>query len=120
MKPSVHAADRPGQAEGNAVPGRGQKLVCAVFAVCLFGSGPAFAGDACKSVLCMFGKLTGNSGGSACSSAERDYFSILVKKHGNIKWSKTATARLNYLNSCPGADRSYTQQINAKFGTVRG
>ena len=120
MKTSVHAADRPGQPEGNAVPGRGKKLVCAVFAVCLFGSGSAFAGDSCKSVLCMFGKLTGNSGGSACSSAERDYFSILVKKHGNIKWSKTATARLNYLNSCPGADRSYTQQINAKFGTVRG
>ena len=120
MKTSVHTADRPGQAEGNAVPGRGRKLVCALFAVCLFGSPQAFAGDACKSVLCMFGKLTGNSGGSACSSAERDYFSIVVKKHGNIKWGKTATARLNYLNGCSEADRSYTQKINDKFGMVRG
>jgi hypothetical protein len=109
-----------GQAEGNAVPDRCKKLVCALFAVCLFGSGSAYAGDSCKSVLCMFGKLTGNSGGSACSSAERDYFSIVVKKHGNIKWGKTATARQNYLNSCSGADRSYTQQINAKFGKVMG
>lgn len=120
MKTSVHTADRQGQAAGNAVPGRGKTLVCALFAVCLCASGSANAGDSCKSVLCMFGKLTGNSGGSACSSAERDYFSILVKKHGNIKWSKTATARLDYLNSCNGADRTYTQQINARFGTVRG
>ena len=120
MKTSVHAADRPGQTEGNAVPGRGQKLVCAVFAACLLGSPQAFAGDACKSVLCMFGRFTGNSGGSECSSAERDYFSILVKKHGNIKWSKTATARLNYLDSCPEADRGYTKKINDKFGKVRG
>ncbi len=113
-------ADRQGQAAGNAVPGRGKTLVCALFAVCLFGSGSAYAGDSCKSVLCMFGKLTGNSGGSACSSAERDYFSILVKKHGNIKWGKTATARQNYLNSCPSADRGYTKKINDKFGKVQG
>ena len=120
MKASVHTAGRQGQADGNAVPGRGKKLVCAVFAVCLFGSGPALAGDACKSVLCMFGRFTSNSGGSECSSAERDYFSILVKKHGNIKWSRTASARQDYLDSCPEADRGYTKKINDKFGKVRG
>jgi hypothetical protein len=120
MKTSVHTADRQSHAAGNAVPGRGKRLVCALFAVCLFGSAPAFAGDPCKSVLCMFGKLTGNSGGSECRSAEREYFSILVKKHGNIKWGKTATARQDYLNSCPGADGGYTKKINDKFGKVRG
>ncbi|RMQ24702.1 putative killer protein [Pseudomonas syringae pv. delphinii] len=85
--------DRQGQAAGNAVPGRGKTRVCALFAICLLSSGSAFAGDPCKSVLCMFGRLTGNSGGSECRTAEQDYFSILVKKHGNIKWSQTATAR---------------------------
>ncbi|MCQ3022716.1 TrbM/KikA/MpfK family conjugal transfer protein [Pseudomonas savastanoi] len=120
MNTYCKTADRQGHAAGNAVPGRGKTRVCALFAVCLLGSGSAFAGDPCKSVLCLYGKFTGNSGGSECRSAELDYFSILVKKHGNIKWSQTATARQDYLNSCPGADQSYTQKINDKFGKVRG
>ncbi|RMP16191.1 putative killer protein, partial [Pseudomonas syringae pv. delphinii] len=89
--------DRQGQAAGNAVPGRSKTRVFALFTACLLSSGSAFAGDPCKSVLCMFGRLTGNSGGSECRTAEQDYFSILVKKHGNIKWSQTATARQDYL-----------------------
>ncbi|RMM71609.1 Killer protein [Pseudomonas syringae pv. maculicola] len=113
-------ADRQGHVAGNAVPGRGKTLLCALFAVCLLGSGSAFAGDPCKSVLCLYGKFTGNSGGSECRSAEQDYFSILVKKHGNIRWSQTASARQDYLNSCPGADSGYTKKINDKFGKVRG
>ncbi|SOS42669.1 IncN plasmid killer protein (plasmid) [Pseudomonas syringae] len=94
-------ADPQDQAAGKAVSGRGKTRVCALLAVCLLGSGSAFAGDPCKSVLCLYGKFTGNSGGSECRSAEQDYFSILVKKHGNIRWSQTATARQDYLNSCP-------------------
>ncbi|RMV21305.1 hypothetical protein ALP15_04744, partial [Pseudomonas savastanoi] len=58
-------------------PGRGKTLLCALFAVCLLDSGSAFAGDPCKSVLCLYGKFTGNSGGSECRTAEQDYFSIL-------------------------------------------
>ncbi|RML51128.1 Killer protein, partial [Pseudomonas syringae pv. pisi] len=62
MKIFSKTADRQGQAAGNAVPGRGKTRVCALFAVCLLGSGSAFAGDPCKSVLCLYGKFTGNSG----------------------------------------------------------
>lgn len=80
----------------------------------------AFAGDACKTVLCMYGKFTGNSGGSACSSAVQDYFSIVAKKHGKINWGKTAALRGEYLNSCPGADSSINNKVNAKFGKVMG
>lgn len=120
MKPSAKTAGLPGQAAGKAVPGRGKKLACAVFAFCLLGSGSAFAKDPCKSVLCLYGKFTGNSGGSECSGAERDYFSILAKKHGKIKWSSTASQRGAYLNSCQGADSSYTKKINDKFGKVLG
>ena len=120
MNVSVKTADLSGQAAGNAVSGRGKKMVCAVFTLCLLGSSSAFAKDPCKSVLCLFGKFTGNSGGSECRTAERDYFSILAKKHGKIKWSKTASQRGEYLDSCKGADSSYTKKINDKFGKVLG
>lgn len=81
---------------------------------------PVFAGDACKTVLCMYGKFTGNSGGSACSSAVQDYFSIVAKKHGKINWGKTSTLRGEFLNSCPGADGVINKKINDKFGKVMG
>ncbi|WP_242201860.1 MULTISPECIES: TrbM/KikA/MpfK family conjugal transfer protein [unclassified Pseudomonas] len=81
---------------------------------------PASAKDPCKTVLCMFGKLTGNSGGSECSSAEADYFGITVKKHGKINWGKTATARGQFLDSCPGADKGSNKKINDTFGKVMG
>jgi hypothetical protein len=120
MKSPVKTAGLPGQAAGNAVPGRGKGLVAALFACCLLGSGSAVADDSCTSVLCLYGKLTGNSGGSACSGPEKAYFSILVKKHGKIKWSDTASQRGKFLNSCDGADPSYNKKINDKFGTILG
>ncbi|WP_232925293.1 TrbM/KikA/MpfK family conjugal transfer protein [Pseudomonas corrugata] len=70
--------------------------------------------------LCMFGRLTGNSGGSDCKSAEKEYFAIQKKKKGKIKWNATAEARLNKMNSCPTADRGKTKEINNKFGKARG
>jgi hypothetical protein len=120
MNSSVKTAGRPGPAASKAMPGRGKKLACALLAFGLLGSGSAFAEDSCKSVLCMYGKLTGNSGGSACSGAEQAYFDILVKKHGKIKWSDTASQRGKFLNSCDGADPSYTKKINDKFGKLLG
>ena len=81
----------------------------------------ANAADSCKMALCMWGRLTGDSGGSECSSAEKDYFAILVKKkHNKINWSSTAKKRLQALNSCSGSDPSYNSQINSKFGKKRG
>lgn len=120
MNASVKTADLKGRAAGKAVPGRGKTLTCLVLTFGLLASGSVFAEDPCKAVLCMYGKLTGNSGGGACSSAEKSYFDILVKKHGKIKWSDTASQRGAYLNSCGGADHSYTKQINDKFGKVLG
>ncbi|WP_411566794.1 TrbM/KikA/MpfK family conjugal transfer protein (plasmid) [Pseudomonas orientalis] len=89
-----------------------------VFSACAVS--PAFAKDPCKTVLCMYGKLTGNSGGSECSSAEAEYFGITVKKRGKINWSKTATARGQFLDSCPAADKGPNKKINDKFGKVMG
>lgn len=95
-------------------------LTAAVLGVALTTSSPAMAKDPCKTVMCMFGMFTGNSGGSECRSAERDYFSIVVKKKGKIRWSKTADARRDHLNSCPQADRGITKKINDKFGKASG
>lgn len=77
------------------------------------------ADDSCKVVLCMFGKLTGTAGGE-CNSAINDYFSVKVFKHGSFNPGKTASKRLNLLNSCSTADRSDTQSINDKFGRLYG
>jgi hypothetical protein len=110
---------KPFSTAGNAVRDRSRKMAAVLFAVCLLGSTTASA-DSCKTVLCMYGKLTGNSGGSECSSAEADYFNIIKKKHGDISWSRTATARGQFLNSCGGADSAINKKINDKFGKVMG
>jgi len=96
---------------------RARKPLAVALLLCAAVSTPsAFAGDPCKTVLCMFGKFTGNSGGSECVAPEADYFAIkIMKKHG-IDWNATASARGQFLNSCSTADRGYTQQINDKFG----
>lgn len=95
-------------------------ITTVVMSVAMLGLAPAFAGDPCKTVLCMYGKFTGNSGGSECSTAEQDYFNIIAKKHGKVNWGKTATLRGEFLNSCPGADGGINKKINDKFGKVMG
>ncbi len=80
----------------------------------------ASAADACKTVLCMYGRFTGNSGGSECQPAEADYFAIKVKKKHRIDWNATSSARQEFLDSCPSADRGFTKKINDKFGKAGG
>lgn len=52
-----------------------KKTVIAAAVLCLTAGTPiySFAADPCEVVLCMYGKATGNSGGSECSSAERAF-----------------------------------------------
>lgn len=100
---------------------RARQHLTAVLVVLAVAVTPAaYAGDPCKTVLCMFGKFTGNSGGSECTSAEKDYFDIVVKKKGKIKWNETADQRGEFLNSCPGSDKGPNKQINDKFGKMGG
>ncbi|EFH4146395.1 TPA: TrbM/KikA/MpfK family conjugal transfer protein [Escherichia coli] len=85
-----------------------------------FVSAPASASDACESVLCLYGKATGNSGGGECSGAEKDFFKILKFKKGSIKWNKTFDARKSFLNQCSSADPAAISKIMSKFGKVKG
>lgn len=96
---------------------RARKQLAAALLLCVAVTAPSvYASDPCKTVMCMFGKFTGNSGGSECTAPEADYFNIVVKKKHGINWNATASARGQFLNSCPSADRGFTQKINDKFG----
>ncbi|ELY6080739.1 conjugal transfer protein [Cronobacter sakazakii] len=90
-------------------------LLCAM-ALC---STSVLAADACEVVLCMYGKATGNGGGSECQSAERVFFNIVKKnKHGFLP-DHTANARQSFLSECDSADPAAIGQIISKYGRVR-
>ncbi|MFS7036056.1 TrbM/KikA/MpfK family conjugal transfer protein [Klebsiella pneumoniae] len=92
-------------------------LFLGVMASC---STSAMAADACEVVLCMYGKTTGNSGGSECHSAERAFFNIVKKnKHGFLP-DHTADARQSFLRECDSADPAAISQIISQYGRVRG
>ncbi|EBP8177998.1 conjugal transfer protein [Salmonella enterica] len=78
------------------------------------------AADACKTVLCLYGKAVGSGGGGECRSAEKDFFNIIKKKKGSIKWNQTFDARKAFLNQCSAADPSAISKIMSKFGKVKG
>jgi hypothetical protein len=74
----------------------------------------------CETLLCMAGKLQGQSGGNACNQPISDYFSIIMYgKHWKFNPSATAAARLSFLNSCstPGIG-NLPAQINAVYGVT--
>ena len=81
----------------------------------------SFAADPCEVVLCMFGKVTGNSGGSECSSAEKAFFNInSFKKKGRFDPSKTSNMRKALLGECKAADPAAIAKIISQFGRIRG
>ncbi|EAB9751969.1 conjugal transfer protein [Salmonella enterica subsp. enterica serovar Give] len=96
----------------------------AIFTAIVFSLGvgniPAYASDPCASVLCLYGKAVGQGGGSECRSAEKDFFNILKKKKGSIRWSKTFDARKAFLSQCSTADPAAIAKIMGKFGRSRG
>ncbi|HEI2855096.1 TPA: conjugal transfer protein [Escherichia coli] len=81
---------------------------------------PAYAADPCESVLCLYGKAVGSSGGGECNSAEKAFFNILKKKKSSIRWNKTFDARKDFLNQCSSADPAAISKIMSKFGRVKG
>lgn len=87
----------------------------------MLAASTAHAGNSCESVLCMVGKLQGQDGGADCAGPVADYFNIVAfGKHGSFSPSKTANARLNYLNSCPAPGiGDWPSRINATYGMVR-
>lgn len=82
---------------------------------------PAQADDACKVVLCLFGKMTGSGGGSECHSAEKQFFSLnAFKKRGRFNPAKTFDMRKAFLGECIDADSATVSKILSQFGRIRG
>lgn len=79
---------------------------------------PAFAGNACKTVLCLAGSIMGGKGGSACKSPIQDYFDILRFRKGKFSPSRTLSARQSFLNQCSSAAAENKSLINSMYGTV--
>ncbi|MGE1284255.1 conjugal transfer protein (plasmid) [Escherichia coli] len=90
--------------------GKNRVVLPALLALGLISTN-ANASDPCASVLCLYGKAVGQGGGSECRSAEKDFFNILKKKKGSIRWS---------LNQCSTADPAAISKIMSKFGRVKG
>lgn len=100
-----------------------KKNTLAVGLLCLVAgfSTPSFAADPCEVVLCMYGKVTGNSGGSECRNAENAFFELnAFKKHHRFDPGKTFDMRKALLGQCSSADPAAVSKILSTFGKARG
>lgn len=100
-----------------------KKIAIAAALLCLAAgfSAPSFATDPCETVLCMYGKATGNGGGSECSSPEKAFFSVnSFKKHHRFDPAKTSNMRKALLGECKAADPAAIAKIISQFGRIRG
>ncbi|CAO94859.1 TrbM/KikA/MpfK family conjugal transfer protein [Erwinia tasmaniensis] len=77
------------------------------------------SGDPCVVVLCMFGKVTGNSGGGECSSPEKTFFNIIKKKKGSFLPNPTSDARKAFISKCDTAGKDTIDKIIRKFGKIK-
>lgn len=97
------------------------KIICLCFlSIGMILTASAAHANPCETLLCMVGKLEGQSGGSACDQPISDYFSIIgYGRHWRFSPSVTAAERLNFLNSCasPGVG-NWPTQINAVYGAM--
>lgn len=99
-----------------------RSLVIASIVVAVgFVAPQAQAKNACESYLCMAGEVMGGSGGSACSSSIKDFFSIVVfGSTGQMLTGHTADKRRDFLNQCGSADPSIVSKIISKYGRTLG
>ncbi|WP_339057738.1 conjugal transfer protein [Candidatus Regiella endosymbiont of Tuberolachnus salignus] len=82
---------------------------------------PAQADNACKVVICLFGKMTETSGGAGCHSAEKQFFSLnAFKKREHFNPAKTFALRQAFLGECIDADPETVSQVLNQFGRIRG
>lgn len=80
---------------------------------------PAWA-SSCDTLVCMAGKMQGQSGGDNCNQPIKDFFSIKKYHHGHLDLGPTSDARRQFLNQCPGSQQnaSNVDGIIGQFGTM--
>lgn len=92
-------------------------MVAIILALSITSRAQAQSDAACGAVLCLYGPLTGTSGGAGCAAYIASYFAIRVFSHG-FDGGLTSVARLAFLNQCTTAETGIISAINANFGTV--
>ncbi|MEN8517777.1 TrbM/KikA/MpfK family conjugal transfer protein [Burkholderia sp. RS02] len=99
-----------------------KKTVSSALALVLCASLPtAVWASSCDTLVCMMGKATGQSGGSDCDQAIKDFFSIKRFHRGDFDPDPTSNARRQFLNQCPDAQHANAgnvDQIIGLFGKV--
>ncbi|MDQ1228437.1 hypothetical protein QE443_004698 [Pantoea ananatis] len=63
-----------------------KKFAIAAASLCLLVSAvsPTYAADPCEMVMCMWGKVTGNSGGDDCKGPEKAFFDKVKKEEREV------------------------------------
>ena len=80
---------------------------------------PAWA-TSCDTLMCMAGKVQGQSGGGDCDQPIKDFFAIKRFHHGHLDLGPTSDARRQFLDQCPGSQQnaSTIDEIISQFGTT--
>lgn len=99
-----------------------KKALASVLALMLGASVPAAAWAApCETLVCMMGKVAGQSGGDSCDQPIKDFFSIKRYHRGHLDLGPTSDERRKFLNQCPDEQHKNSgavDQIISLFGTL--
>lgn len=77
--------------------------------------------SSCDTVVCMAGKVQGQSGGNDCDQAIKDFFAIKRYHHGHLDLGPTSDARRQFLDQCPDSQKQNSSSIDeiiSRFGTM--
>lgn len=76
--------------------------------------------DACGVVLCLAGAAMNGQLPTACTGYVEKYFAIQAFHNGDFSPSRTAKARMNFLNQCQGSDAQSKNSVNNRYGGQMG
>jgi hypothetical protein len=73
-----------------------------------------------SSLMCMSGKVQGNTTGDGCDEPIQEFMSIISTPHGHFDYSATPSARRQFLNQCSGSaqNTSAVDAIISQFGVA--
>ncbi|EEN9848746.1 hypothetical protein G5D69_004395 [Salmonella enterica] len=100
------------------------KTVITAALLCSFVAGTAQAdesadpNDPCAMILCLAGKLEGESP-HECDPMYKSFISIYQKKSGKFSASRTSDKRKSKLNECPAGDNGTIDKIISKYGRLK-
>jgi hypothetical protein len=98
-----------------------KKALSSLLALLLGLSAAGAWASSCDTLICMAGKVQGQSGGDDCNQAIKDFFSIKKYHHGHLDLGPTSDARRQFLDQCPDSQQQNAgnvDQVISQFGTA--